>query len=526
MKRAGASFHSFTRASRQRNTVAKIACHDAGMPKFSHPFLHDFALRYRLVALTWMLASAGLHAPVFAQTLPVAAGQAQAASGLPDMSAIAAQISPSVVNISVRGVRKVSTTASRTLPEGDTPSGSQEDLAMQELLRRFQQRYGGLPPQLSMLVRGAGSGFIVRSDGVVLTNAHVISDADEVVVKLNDRREFVAKVLGSDKATDIAVLKIDAGDLPAIALTPPRPLRVGEWAMAIGSPFGFESTVTAGIISATQRALPGDGVVPFIQTDAAVNPGNSGGPLINMQGEVIGVNSQIFSRSGGYQGVSFAIPIAVANRIAQQILATGQVRHAKLGVAVQEVDQLLSESFGLPRATGALVSEVVPGGAAARAGLVVGDVVLSANGQPIEHAVDMSALVNLALPSDRLALRIWRMGQEMVMTATMDDAVVKKPAATAPAKVEMPTGRLGLALRMPHADEVRDTGEANGLAIDQVTVAAERAGVQVGDRLLAINSTPVTSVDQARALSERPGKSVALLLWREGSRLFVALRLT
>jgi len=266
--------------------------------------------------------------------------------------------------------------------------------------------------------------------------------------------------------------------------------------------------------------------VPFIQTDAAVNPGNSGGPLINMQGEVIGVNSQIFSRSGGYQGVSFAIPIAFANRIAQQILATGQVRHAKLGVAVQEVDQLLSESFGLPRATGALVSEVVPGGAAARAGLVVGDVVLSANGQPIEHAVDMSALVNLALPSDRLTLRIWRMGKELIMTATMDDAVVKKPAATTPAKVEMPTGRLGLALRTPHADEVRDTGEANGLAIDQVTVAAERAGVQVGDRLLAINSTPVKSVEQARALSERPGKSVALLLWREGARLFVALRLT
>ena len=294
--------------------------------------------------------------------------------------------------------------------------------------------------------------------------------------------------------------------------------------MAIGSPFGFESTVTAGIISATRRALPGDGVVPFIQTDAAVNPGNSGGPLIDMQGEVVGVNSQIFSRSGGYQGVSFAIPIAVAHRIAQQILATGQVRHAKLGVAVQEVDQLLSESFGLPHATGALVSEVVPGGAAARAGLMVGDVILSGNGQSIEHSVDMSAVVNLALPGDRLALRVWRLGKEMAMTATMDDAVVRTPVA-ATTRIEVPTGRMGLALRLPNADEVRDTGEASGLAIEKVAATAERAGVQVGDRLLAINSTAVTSVEQASALADRSGKSVALLLWRDGSRLFVALRL-
>jgi serine protease Do len=411
------------------------------MPKSLPPSLLKHPVSYKLVALAWTLATVGLLTPVFAQTppsqesptIPVSA----LAAGLPDMSAIAARLSPSVVNISVRGVRKVSTTSSKMTPDGETPSSSQEDLAMQELLRRFQQRYGGLPPQLSLPVRGAGSGFIVRSDGVILTNAHVISDADEVVVKLNDRREYMAKVLGTDKATDIAVLKIEATGLSAVSVTSPKPLRVGEWVMAIGSPFGFESTVTAGVISATRRSLPGDGVVPFIQTDAAVNPGNS----------------------GGYQGVSFAIPIDVAYRIEQQILATGQVRHAKLGVAVQEVDQLLAESFGLSRATGALVSEVVPGGAAAR------------------------------------ALRVWRQGKEVAVTTTMDDAIVKI-AMAATTGVALPTGRLGLALRLPSADEVRDTGEALGLAVDKVEGAAERAG-----------------------------KSVALLILREGSRMYVPLRM-
>jgi serine protease Do len=495
------------------------------MPNSSLPLLRKYPVSCRLAALAWTLATVDLLTPVSAQTLPSQATPVVAvASGLPDMSAIAARLSSSVVNISVRGVRKVSTTSSKMSPEGEEPSSSQEDIAMQELLRRFQQRYGGLPPQLSLPVRGEGSGFIVRSDGVILTNAHVISDADEVVVKLNDRREFVAKVLGTDRPTDIAVLKIDAKDLPAVSVTPSKPLRVGEWVMAIGSPFGFESTVTAGVISATRRSLPGDGVVPFIQTDAAVNPGNSGGPLINMQGEVIGINSQIFSRSGGYQGVSFAIPIDVAYRIEEQILATGQVRHAKLGVAVQEVDQLLAESFGLPRATGALVSEVVPGGAAARAGLVVGDVVVAADGQPIEHSVDMSAVVSMALPSDRLALRVWRQGKDVALVATMDDAIVKAPVPSR-ANVALPTGRLGLALRLPSADEVRDTGEALGLAVDKVDGAAERAGVQVGDRLLAINSIAVSSVESARALGERAGKSVALLILREGSRMYVPLRM-
>lgn len=464
---------------------------------------------------------ASLSGPGFAQNAPL---PALASMAFPDMTSIAARLSPSVVNISVRGVRKVSTTAQGSSREGDPATGTPEDLAMRDYLRRFQQRFGELPSQLNMPVRGEGSGFIVRADGVILTNAHVISDADEVVVKLTDRREFLAKVLGTDKRTDIAVLKIDAKDLPAVALASTKPLRVGEWVMAIGSPFGFESTVTAGVISATRRSLPGDGTVPFIQTDAAVNPGNSGGPLINMQGEVIGINSQIFSLSGGYQGVSFAIPVDVAYRIEQQILATGQVRHAKIGVAVQEVDQLLAESFGLPKPRGALVSDLVKGGAAERAGMAIGDVVLRANGQLVEQAGDFSFVVGLAQPQDHLDLTVWRRGKEEVLHITMDDSaeVATKQVADS---AGTPVNRLGLALRFQKPDELRDSGAATGLLIEKVSGAAERAGVQVGDLLLAINQQSVTSVDQVRSVADRSGRSVALLLMRDGSRIYVPLRL-
>jgi serine protease Do len=467
------------------------------------------------------LAMASLSGPGFAQNAPL---PALASMAFLDMTSIAARLSPSVVNISVRGVRKVSTTAQGSSREGDPATGTPEDLAMRDYLRRFQQRFGELPSQLNMPVRGEGSGFIVRADGVILTNAHVISDADEVVVKLTDRREFLAKVLGTDKRTDIAVLKIDAKDLPAVALASTKPLRVGEWVMAIGSPFGFESTVTAGVISATRRSLPGDGTVPFIQTDAAVNPGNSGGPLINMQGEVIGINSQIFSLSGGYQGVSFAIPVDVAYRIEQQILATGQVRHAKIGVAVQEVDQLLAESFGLPKPRGALVSDLVKGGAAERAGMAIGDVVLRANGQLVEQAGDFSFVVGLAQPQDHLDLTVWRRGKEEVLHITMDDSseVATKQVADS---AGTPVNRLGLALRLQKPDELRDSGAATDLLIEKVSGAAERAGVQVGDLLLAINQQSVTSVDQVRSVADRSGRSVALLLMRDGSRIYVPLRL-
>jgi serine protease Do len=518
--------NSFTCASLACYPHAKRAAQDAGMPHLLSLSPTNFFPLTRTAYIA--LFCAVLTVPATSQTqvtnpaaIPIAASATT--SGLPDMTRIAAKLSPSVVNISVRGVRKVSTAEDAMATEADT-EGSRDDTVMREFLKRFQQRFGALPPQLSMPVRGEGSGFIVRADGLILTNAHVVSDADEVVVKLTDRREFVAKVLGTDKLTDIAVLKIDAKGLPSVSLAPPRPLQVGEWVLAIGSPFGFESTVTAGVISATRRSLPGDGSVPFIQTDAAVNPGNSGGPLINMAGEVIGINAQIFTLSGGYQGVSFAIPMDVANRVAQQIVATGKVRHAKLGVGVQEVDQLLAESFQMPRPTGALVSDVSPGGAADRAGLLVGDVVLSANGREISRAGDLSAIVSLAQPRDKLDLMVWRAGQATLLHASMDDSKTDTP------KPELSTplatiDRLGLGLRALKPDELRGPDAVSGLVIEKVSGIAERAGVQAGDLLLAINTTSVTTTEQVRVLAARPDKSMALLVLRDGSRLFLPLRL-
>ncbi len=489
----------------------------------THP--HIALLPTRLSAWAFGLLTL-LAVPVLSQAQaanPTPNAAPATTSGLPDMTRIAAKLSPSVVNISVRGVRKVSTADDLLVSDTDA-EGSRDDAVMREFLKRFQQRFGALPPQLSMPVRGEGSGFIVRADGLILTNAHVVSDADEVVVKLTDRREFVAKVLGTDKLTDIAVLKIDAQGLPSVSLAPPRPLQVGEWVLAIGSPFGFESTVTAGVISATRRSLPGDGSVPFIQTDAAINPGNSGGPLINMAGEVIGINAQIFTLSGGYQGVSFAIPMDVANRVAQQIVATGKVRHAKLGIGVQEVDQLLAESFQMPRPTGALVSDVSPGGAAERAGVLVGDVVLTANGQEIARAGDLSAIVSLAQPRDKLDLMVWRGGKATLLHASMDDSKTDTP------KPELGTplatiDRLGVSLRALKPDELRGPDAAVGLVIEKVSGIAERAGLQAGDLLLAINTTPVTTIAQVRRLAALPDKSMALLVLRDGSRLYLPLRL-
>ncbi len=461
--------------------------------------------------------------------------------GLPDMAAIAARFAPIVVNISVRGTRKVSTGAEPT-PDGtsgtDSPPASDEADAVLDFLRQFQQRFGGLPPQLKLPVSGEGSGFIVRADGLILTNAHVVADADEVLVRLNDRREYLAKVLGSDRLTDIALLKIEAADLPTATLPPfgsPRnmqpatsPIRVGEWVLAIGSPFGFESTVTVGVVSAAKRSLPGNGWVSFIQTDAAINPGSSGGPLINVRGEVIGINSQIYSQTGGYQGLSFAIPIEVAQRIALEILANGKVRHARLGVSVQEVNQTLAEAFKLPKPAGALVTEVSQGSAAERAGLVSGDVILSANGQALDLSGDLPAAVGLAQPGDDMVLEVWHLGGKVTRRARLDDAdrpAIERTKADATAPSKLPTGRLGLSLRPLQAHEMRESGITAGLVVEAVTAAAGRAGLQTGDLLLAINGRPVTTVQQAVGLVAQSDTAAALLLQRGVNKLYLALRL-
>ena len=464
--------------------------------------------------------SAALALAVFLAAAPAA--RAQPVPGT-DMAAIVQRFGPAVVNVSVSGTRRVSAS------DEDAPDTSADDAddgttAMRDYLRGFGQQFGTLPPAVQVPVRGEGSGFIVRADGVVLTNAHVVSGAQEVVVKLTDRREFRAKVLGSDPLTDVAVLKIDAHDLPVVQLAPPQPPRAGEWVLAIGSPFGFENSVTAGVVSATGRALPGDGFVPFIQTDVAVNPGNSGGPLINMRGEVVGINSQIYSRSGGYQGLSFAIPIEVAQRVEQQVLDTGRVRHAHLGVLVQEVNQALAESFKLERPAGALVASVEPRSAAERAGLESGDVVLALNGKPVITSGDLPATVGLAVPGDPLAIDVWRQGGHRLLQATLDETPAPKARSVTTAHVQA-GGRLGLALRPLKAQEKRNSGVAAGLMIEGVSGAAERAGLRAGDLLLAIDGRPVGSVAEATQAAARSGKAAALLVQRGDMKIYVPLSL-
>jgi serine protease Do len=446
------------------------------------------------------------HAPATAAVLPpipAATVQSPAPGGgavvMPDFPLITQRYGPAVVNISVSG---------HAAPDMSNP------------LEFFRQRGGRA--QRDVPVRGMGSGFIVGADGIILTNAHVVKDATEVMVKLTDRREFKAKVLGSDPKTDVAVLKINAANLPVVSLGSSDNLRVGEWVLAIGAPFGFENTVTAGVVSAKGRSLPDDSAVPFIQTDVAVNPGNSGGPLFNARGEVVGINSQIYSQSGGYQGVSFAIPIDLAARIKDQIVAHGKVDHAKLGVAVQEVNQTLADSFGLDRPEGALVANVDQGSPADRAGLKPGDVIRAANGRPIVASGDLPAIVGLSKPGDRLTLDVWRQGRKLQLTAELTRSTDKVTAAAAIENEQ--GGKLGLALRPLAPQEQQQAGVRGGVVVADVAGPAEAAGVEPGDIVLAINGTPVTTVEQVKAAVAKSQKSVALLIQRGEDKIFVPVR--
>jgi serine protease Do len=458
-------------------------------------------------------ASIPTPAPVAAMPAPVA-GNANAV-GLPDFTKIVSHNGPAVVNIRVVGSTKAS---QRQMPQFD------QDDPFFEFFRRFQQPQqprGGR----GEVVYGAGSGFIVSPDGVILTNAHVVRDADEVTVKLQDRREYRAKVLGSDTKTDVAVLKIDAKNLPVVPLGSTRNLQVGEWVLAIGSPYGLESSVTAGVVSAKGRTLPND-AVPFIQTDVAVNPGNSGGPLFNTRGEVVGINSQIYSQTGGYQGLSFAIPIDAAIRIKDQIVATGKVQHAKLGVGLQDVGQGFADAFKLESPDGALVRTVERGSAADKAGLKSGDVIRKVNGQPVITGGDLTAIVSVAKPGEKVALDVWRDGKTVQLNATLANANDKPEPADRDNLASNDSGaKLGLALRPLEPIEKRQSGIPSGLVIEDAGGAAEAAGVQPGDVLLAVNGKPVTSVAQVRDVVGKSSKSVALLIQRGDDRIFIPVRI-
>jgi serine protease Do len=428
---------------------------------------------------------------------------------LPSFTSIVDANKGAVVNITV--TEKQNASIQSPFPEfgGDDP--------FSQFFRQFK-----IPPQQHPM-HGLGSGFIVRSDGVILTNAHVVDGASDVMVKLSDRREFKAKVIGVDKQTDIAVLRIDARDLPTVKLGDSKSVRVGQWVLAIGSPYGFENTVTAGIVSATSRALPDGTYTPFIQTDAAVNPGNSGGPLFNMSGEVIGINSQIYSRTGGYQGLSFAIPIDVASQVEQQLLAHGEVERGRIGVTIQEVSQGLAQSFGLDKPAGALISSVEKDSPADKAGLESGDVILAINGQPVERSSELPPLVANVKPGTKATFDVWRKGKRKQVTVTVGEFKGSKVASASEHGND--NGRLGLAVRPLTSEEHQQSRIDGGLLVENAGGPAAAAGIQQGDVILAVNGNPVKSVAQLRTLVARAGKHVALLIQREEAKIFVPVDL-
>jgi len=452
---------------------------------------------------------------------PVAAGDARAAEPVaqmtvPNYRAIVARNQAAVVGITTASIINAN---GPELPEGISPFGGGDEDPFFPFFRNMPRHPRG------GLARAQGSGFIIASDGVILTNAHVVDGAKEVTVKLSDHREFKAKVLGSDKTSDIAVLKIDARDLPTVRVGNSDQIAVGDYVLAIGQPFGLEETATAGIVSAKGRSLPGDGYVPFIQTDAAVNPGNSGGPLFDSSGSVIGINAQIYSNSGGYQGVAFAIPINVAVQIKDQIMKTGRVEHAQLGVEVQTLDQSLANSFHLNAPNGALVSRVDPDSAAARAGLRAGDVILKYNDINIGDAGQLAASVGMSAPGSKAQLEIWRDGRRMTREVTIGTAGTGV-LARADAGGASEHGKLGLSVRPLDRDERQQAGVEGGLVVERAQGPAAEAGIQPGDVVLSVDGKAVASVEQLRKLVQTHDRGVALLIQRGDSRIFVPVRLS
>ncbi len=403
--------------------------------------------------------------------------------------------------------------------EPEIPELSPDD-PLSEFFRRFAPPG---PPEYQ--ARNLGSGFIISDDGYILTNAHLIADMGEATVRLLDKREFKAKVIGVDQRTDLALIKIDAKALRQVTIGDPSKLEVGEWVAAIGSPFGFENSVTAGIVSAKGRVLPGESYVPFIQTDVAVNPGNSGGPLFNLRGEVVGINSMIYSGSGGYMGLSFAIPIDVAMKVAAELRAHGKVIRGFLGVRIQEMTPDLAVSFGLKNAVGALVVLVEKPSPAEKAGFMVGDIILKVDGKAIEASNDLLQVIAGAAPGASVKFEVWRRGAVRELTATLGEVPAERPY-TAAEPQERRANRLGLVLTELTQSQREDLAIAGGLLVRRVSGAALKAGIQQGDVILALNDTRVERVGDFNKLlgQAAPGSSIALLVLRRGNLLYVPVR--
>ena len=458
------------------------------------------------------------------------------AAVLPDFTDLVDRVGPAVVNI------RTTERSKGAMPQGQGAPGS-EDEEMQEFFRRFFGQPpggGGQRPQPSPRGRkgpqggdeqsptpkGVGSGFIISADGFVLTNAHVVEGSDEVFVTLTDKREFKAKIIGSDRRTDVALVKIDGTKLPRLTMGDSSKIRVGEWVIAIGSPFGLENTVTAGIISANSRDT-GD-YLPLIQTDVAVNPGNSGGPLINMRGEVIGINSQIYSRSGGYMGISFAVPIDEAMRVSDQLKSMGRVVRGRIGVQIGEVTKDVAESLGMPRPQGALVARVEPGSPAEKAGLEAGDIITNFNGTTIEKSGDLPRLVGNTKPGSKATLTVLRKGNKRdlpVVIAEMEVEQVAKKEEKKP-KQEQALNSLGLAVNDLTEGQRRELKLEGGVIVELADGSAARAGIQPGDVIVRLNNTDIKDTKQFNELVAKldPKKNALLLVRRGDASQFVPLR--
>ncbi len=443
---------------------------------------------------------------------------------LPDFTDLVEKQGAAVVNIST--VQMQSTPTNRIFP--GMPNIPEDDPFF-EFFRR-QMPPNTAPREFES--RSLGSGFIISTDGYILTNTHVIESADEITVKLTDKREFRAKVIGTDRRTDVALLKIEATGLPKVTQGDPNKLKVGEWVVAIGSPFGFDNSVTAGIVSAKGRSLTQENFVPFIQTDVAINPGNSGGPLFNMKGEVVGINSQIYSRTGGFMGLSFAIPIDVATEISNQLIASGKVSRGRIGVMIQEMTKELAESFGLATPGGALVAAVQKDGPAEKAGIEARDVILKFDGKTITTSSDLPRIVGATKPGSKVPVQVWRNGSIREITVTVDEIPADEKAASRGgkrgSKAPETFNRIGLALSELNTEQKKQLEIDNGLLVeDMQSGIASRAGIRPGDVILSINNQGVKTVEQFSQLLGKveKGRNIALLVRRGGTATFITMKL-